>query len=433
MELIFSNLQVFISNFSNYINDNDFIFEKERYKIYFKKCIHYPDIINDISYIHNKLFLNQEFNLETHLHRLENIQFDEFINFSKFFLSNYKLEGFFYGNINPIQSLIIINKFSPKFLINNENFNINKENNLFSYIISGLKNIKQFYIFLYSFIYNFITGKIKTQNEDNFKSKNYFSLLSNYSNSIINLKIIDPLSLKKGSKIYYYHISKTKNATNAVLMKVLIAYNNYKNNALIKLLTTIISGEFFTEIRTKKQLGYIVHATEENFIGQISGIEFFVRSSYDKNIQILTENILEFWNKWFSFNSNYITENLFNIAKKSILKTLKNPVLIVTEEFSEFSYQIQTKKYDFYQNNKTIYFLKKLKYHEFLNWYKTIYENSNIFLYAIQSSNFNENDIINQQLSNYVPQNFTKFNPSDSLFNFKNITTYNQWNTYNEV
>lgn len=433
IEEIVSDLQVFVSNFLTYITNSDFLLEKESLITDIKSSISNPDIFDNISYIYNKLFLNQEYSLETQLSRLEMINFYEILHFSKFFLNNCRLEGFLLGNLNPIQSLRIIDKFSSAFLFRNGNSSTKSNANLISSIVSGYKKSAEYFSSFYSFLSGVSTKEIENQDQEYFKFQKHLkssSPILGSSNSIENLQIIDPLSLEKGSKIYYYYVSKSKSDINStVLMKVIVGYNNLKNYILTTILTSIISDEFFTEIRTIKQLGYIVNAKQEDISNHISGIKFLTTSS-NKNIQILTENILEFWNKWFSTQSNRITEVSFNTAKRSYIETLKNPLINMMEIFNEFSSEIETKTYDFNWRNSIINYADKLTYQEFFDWFKTIYNNSNIFLYAAQSANSEESDVLNN-LSNFIPQNFTKFNPTDSLFNHKNIRTYNQWNTYN--
>lgn len=243
-------------------------------------------------------------------------------------MSNYKLQGFLYGNLNPIQSLNMINKFSSKSLF--------QKNKLFSSATSGSKKTIKYFINLYSCLYNSFVRKIKNQDQEYFNLEKYLRSsqpLSNLYNSIEDLQIIVLVSLKKGSKIYYYYVSKSIVANNAVLMQVVVGYNIFKNYILTKILTWIISSEFFTEIRTEKQLGYLVETNEEDIFSHISRSSFYVISS-NKNIKILTENILEFWNKLFSLNLTRITEKSFNIAKESILNSFKDSVKVAMKHFS---------------------------------------------------------------------------------------------------
>ncbi|KAL5368428.1 hypothetical protein CPHLJ_5g5512 [Cryptosporidium parvum] len=373
--------------------------------------------------MYNKIILNQEFTLEKQLSRLEIIDFNEFIHFSKFFLSNYNLEGFFYGNINPIQSLKLINKLSSIYLLENDN--------LFLSIIYGSKKIIEYSSSFFYFLYKFFTGKIENQNNQLNSEKNLRnSLLSTKSsNSILNFQILDLFSLKKGSKIYYYKISK--NYDSAVLMQIITGYSNFKNYILTKILTSIISTLFFKEIGLEKQLGYTVRTQEEGKNSHLSGIYFYVVSNR-KNVKILAKNILQFWNELFYFNSTKIKETSFNTVKESILDTLNEPEIYATEKFFYFSSKIEDQTNDFNEKNKTIHFVRKLKYYQFLQWLKHIYKNSNIFLYAVQSP-YSEEKATLDYLSNYAPQNFTKFNCSDSLFNHKNIKTYSELKIHNEI
>ncbi|XP_665187.1 hypothetical protein [Cryptosporidium hominis TU502] len=184
-------------------------------------------------------------------------------------------------------------------------------------------------------------------------------------------------------------------------------------------------------MQIERQLGYVVEANYEDIVDHVSGINFNI-ASYSHNVETLTEGVLEFWNDWFSPDSNKITETLFNEARESFIQTMKEKTINIKDLFSHFSGKISTKTYDFDWKKNYIDYAEKLTYQNFLDWFKQIYNNSNLFMLAIQSPNSEESDIVNS-LSNYVPQDFTKISPPCWLFSHENIRTYNQWNVFNAI
>ncbi|WKS77176.1 peptidase'insulinase-like peptidase' [Cryptosporidium sp. 43IA8] len=433
IEEITSELKSFIQNFSTYITNNDFELQKEKFLIDFKGHILNPTIYSELIEMNNKLFFNQDYSLETRLSRLETINFEEFIKFSEFYLNNYKLEGFILGNLNPLQSINIVNAISTTSSLENGNSSVISNYNLLSILSTGVnKSVK-----LLRLLYSSITGIfISMDHED----QDYLNVQEHLrpspplpmSNSIRDFQKLDPLSLKKGTKIYSYYLSKSKISVNsAIFLRVSIGYDYMKNYILTNILISIISEEFFTEIRTKKQLGYVVSAKYDIIVDHIYGINFNVVSS-NKNIETLANNVLEFWDDWFYPDSNKITETLFNVAKESFIETLKEKIVNIKGLFSYFSREITTKTYDFDWKKNYIEYAEKLTYQYFLDWFKQIYDNSVLFMFAIQSPISEEKSVLDT-LSNFVPQNFTKLTPSDSLFSIENIRTYNQWNVFNAI
>ncbi|KAL5369782.1 peptidase'insulinase-like peptidase' [Cryptosporidium parvum] len=433
IEEITSELKSFIQNFSTYITNNDFELQKEKLAINFKGYILNPTIYSELIEMKNKLFFNQDYSLETRLSRLETINFEEFIKFSEFYLNNYKLEGFILGNLNPLQSINIVNTISTTSSLENGNSSVISNYNLLSILSTGVnKSVKLLRLLYSSIIDIFISMDHEDQDYLNVQEHLRPSPPLPMSNSIKNFQKLDPLSLKKGSKIYSYYASNQRTKIdNTVLLIVAIGYNHLKNYILTNILTKIISDEFFIEMQIERQLGYVVEAKYEDIVDHVSGINFNI-ASYSHNVETLTEGILEFWSDWFSPDSNKITEAIFIRAKESFIQTLETPILNIKDLFLQFSQEISTKTYNFNLTSNHIDFAEKLTYQYFLNWFKKIYKNSNLFMLAVQSTISEESDIVNS-LSNYVPQDFTKISPPCLLFSHENIRTYNQWDVFNAI
>ncbi|KAK9173740.1 insulinase like peptidase [Cryptosporidium meleagridis] len=292
IEEVTFKLKSFIQNFSTYTTKNDFELQKEKLTINLKGYILNPTIYSDLIEMKNKLFFNQDYSLETQLSRLETINFEELMKFTEFYLNNYKLEGFILGNLNPIQSVNIVNIISSTSLLENGNSSANSYYNLLSILSAGINKTRELFRLLYSSTNTFFTNM-------DFEDQDYLNVqehlrssppLPMLSNSIKNFQKLDPLSLKKGSKIYSYYTSNQKiKIDNTVLLIVAVGYNHLKNYVLTNILNSIISEEFFTEMQIEKQLGYVVGARYEDIVDHVSGISFTIISSNNHNIETLAE------------------------------------------------------------------------------------------------------------------------------------------------
>lgn len=433
MEDAISKVPEIMRNFTSYVTENEFDAFKEDMINSVKSSISNPQISRTVKLMESRLFFNQDFSPETELSQLESISFDEFTRFSNFYMKNPILDGFLLGNLNPLQSARIVDKFSSVFLTKDDSkLNTSSSSPASSWTGSLASSIRS----LISLIQSRVTGA----RDDGFlfdmdgikehlRSSPPLDIVGD-PDSLVNFQILDPLSLEMGSRIYYYHLSTSKYDENsAIIMKVAIGYKNLRTHILSTILSLIVSSNFFSEIRTEKQLGYVVDSKYSVMMNNISCIRFTVISS-NNNVQTLAENTLEFFDEWFSPDSKKITEALFEVAKQSLIDALKIPNNNIPEYFSEFISEITSKNYKFDMKADSIRTATNLTYADLLNWFRNVYNKSNIFMMAIQSSKLEDSNVLSS-LPNFVPKGFTKFTPSDSLFTHKNVRTYNQWKVFN--
>ncbi|KAF7456973.1 insulinase-like protease [Cryptosporidium felis] len=419
-----------LKDFTRNVTASDFNTIKESQLIYIKNSILNPQISDNYSYLKKKIFMNQDLSSESTLSQLESISFQDLVSFSNFFFGNFRLEGFICGNLTPLESAIILDDFTSTIsnvLLYSEPTNLNSISKWFEFqrAANYLRSL-------------FLLNKNSQITHEEISDPDLLSLPKHFRSlppipkgpeTPENLQIIDLLSIRRGSKFYYHHVSNSKTDVNsAVICNIAIGYSSTRNIVLTKILAAVISSHFFTEIRTEKQLGYIVSADYYNYYDHISGIRFLTVSS-NQNIKTLSENVLQFWEDWFSPNSNKISKSNFNSSKLSYLQTLRDPLISLGNVFSEYVNEIDTRKYGFQWRQETINLLEELTFEDFITWFRSIYHTSNHFLLSIQS----QISVDSQQLENlskYVPENFTELSLSDSLFDLEGIKTYNQWQVF---
>ena len=148
------------------------------------------------------------------------------------------------------------------------------------------------------------------------------------NNKLDNISINHPNPKEKSNCIsYYYHIGQFVG----------------KNIVLLYLLLSIVSQEFFNELRTKKQLGYLVRMTQTKIRDDYYIVQVI---QSDKMIQEIEDSINE-------FNRNIVT-----ILKRANLTThidtlkakLSEPDYNMTERINRYVPEILNREYMFNRN-----------------------------------------------------------------------------------
>lgn len=123
--------------------------------------------------------------------------------------------------------------------------------------------------------------------------------------------------------------------------------------AHMQLLTQILAPRFFNQLRTEKQLGYIVSA----FSMPMKNVEgsFFVIQSPGVSATILVDEI----NNFLVSNSSGLTEN-FAENKAALLAQLREPPLSLTEQSEKFWQSILLNDYDFVRQQELINAVNKI-------------------------------------------------------------------------
>ncbi|KAH8739923.1 insulinase like peptidase [Cryptosporidium ryanae] len=392
-----------------------------------------PEIGDEYSRMLSKFDFNQNLSPEAKLKELSSLDFQEFIEFSDLLLNTSKVNGFVFGNIDPKAVVDILDYFF-KTLYTGKSRRTTSNNDLgfvtqFDFFFSMWDKFRS----LYTNLMDYFGYKEPQISEylyipDHLRSELY---INNSTETLENLQVLDVVSLPKKSKYYIFKISESKiDINSAIILNVYVDYKSMRSFLLTNILVSIISDHFFAELRTDKQLGYIVYSTYRTLVGHISGFSFVVVSS-NKNVDVLSENVLEFWEKWFFSSSNLITEEMFNVSRLSYIEYLKDKLTSFSDVSAEYSDTIQRKEYDFEWRRKSTQFLQDLSFDEFIDWYRQIYDNSNRVMFAIQSPNSVDKSDELKRLEEFVPHEFTKLNETKSLFTLDGVRAFNQMKMFN--
>jgi secreted Zn-dependent insulinase-like peptidase len=116
--------------------------------------------------------------------------------------------------------------------------------------------------------------------------------------------------------------------------------------AKLLILRKLISEPAFNQLRTKKQMGYIVSLGSGDYgrgLNSIGGIELKILSKRFSPFEMEKEVetfFIDQYNHFFQNASTAIAEGDFQLLKESIVTTLKDPMNSLVEEGSQFYTQI---------------------------------------------------------------------------------------------
>jgi len=140
--------------------------------------------------------------------------------------------------------------------------------------------------------------------------------------------------------------------------------DSLKEEASIILLKQLIRSDFFHELRTKKQLGYIVAVVDQK-VDRIPGIGLLIQSPEASVIRMgqeIDNFLLDFFDKLKTMNK----ENFYK-QKESVLLRLREKPKNLVESLSRFWGCIITRNYTFDRREKLIFALQKISHKDILN------------------------------------------------------------------
>ena len=133
------------------------------------------------------------------------------------------------------------------------------------------------------------------------------------------------------------------------------------------LLKDIISRWYFDDLRTNKQLGYVVYATQAK-IGKTSGIRFMVQSPNTSLKGIMQHNERFFAESLQKLSA--LSETEFNQFKESLLNKLERKPESLSQEFENFSFDYARGNQQFDRKEKLIQAVKNLMKNDILAFYQ---------------------------------------------------------------
>jgi secreted Zn-dependent insulinase-like peptidase len=130
-----------------------------------------------------------------------------------------------------------------------------------------------------------------------------------------------------------------------------------------------MGSDFFHELRTKKQLGYIVAVVNQK-VDRIPGVSLLVQSpeaSVIRMSQEIDNFLLDFFDKL-----KIMTEEDFLKQKESVLLRLQEKPKNLLESLSRFWQCIITRNYTFDRREKLIFALQRISHKEILNTFNSL-------------------------------------------------------------
>ncbi|EEA08568.1 peptidase M16 inactive domain-containing protein, partial [Cryptosporidium muris RN66] len=383
------------------------------------------------------------------LEELNNVKYQDIIHFSKI-ISNYsKLEGIIIGNYTPRYSITIIKKFLE--IIGNINYsnqipdmNFTSDINLLKYrekqnldelsnntLLNKSGQIEE------NMNTNQITNISANIHMENHLLDNNILNSTNVKNTLISTKtsnnklsnfvnmyeVLDMFSLPERYKNSYYFNKCTdpEDINSAVTLTLPIPEYTETNMSLLTLVHILFNEKFFSDLRTKQQLGYIVNSSPSNVGDQVLCYIFIIQSSqYD--VKYITERILDFHEN--KFNIHNIDIESFELARKSIISQLKIPPRSLGNLGKMYVSEIVMKRFNFNWKEIRINYLQNLKYEEFIEWFNKTFSNSPKLITTVQSQNISEEKLSIDEIENYIPNGFIKLNDTQELFKLENIKTF---------
>ncbi len=144
-------------------------------------------------------------------------------------------------------------------------------------------------------------------------------------------------------------------------------YDELAGEVRAMLLKDIISRWYFDDLRTNKQLGYVVYATQAK-VGKTSGIRFMVQSPNTSPKGIMQHN-----ERFFAESLQKLTalsESEFDQFKESLLNKLERKPESLSQEFENFSFDYARGNQQFDRKEKLMQAVKNLTKNDILAFYQ---------------------------------------------------------------
>lgn len=279
----------------------------------------------------------------------EDEDFSDFSEFVANYLNSTYIHWLVQGHIDPLNALEIVKYFSSK-IQKQENFSAFKfqENN---------KNEEFEY-------------ELLKENENHSMKNGINSKVFNKNNSIGN----EMAKYKPGN--HYYHSFNSideKNENSAIISYFLLGKLNIKQKCICLLLQTMLSDEFFDDLRTQQCLGYSVSFYLNSFV-KIDAFCCLVESSV-KPPEYITNRITKFLHENNPKNEKNDEEykDDFKKYKASIINDLKKKDYILINEFERNYHEISSREYAFEKNIERVKIIEKLTLDEVAKFYEEVF------------------------------------------------------------
>ncbi|MDD0824051.1 pitrilysin [Mannheimia sp. AT1] len=178
-------------------------------------------------------------------------------------------------------------------------------------------------------------------------------------------------------------IKNVPNEDNALIMAFMPnGYAELEGVVRARLLRDIISRWYFNDLRTDKQLGYVVYATN-NLIGKTSGIQFMVQSPNTTPAGILEHN-KRFFSESMERLQN-LSEDEFAKYRASLVERLQYKPESLSEEFAEFGSDFSRNNAKFDRLQQVIDLTKGLTKADIVEFYRKAVIEQSGFVFVSQA------------------------------------------------
>jgi len=218
-------------------------------------------------------------------------------------------------------------------------------------------------------------------------------LLKKRSNRLPQLaKILRSENKDNKSWIYYYPLEHNDRAVE-LYVQALAPYAD--DSAHMKLITQILAPEFFNQLRTEKQLGYVVSV----FPMAIRTVEASFFAVQSPNVSATT--IVDEINNFLGSASAKLTDN-FVENKAALLAELREPPLSLTEQSEIFWQSILLNDYEFKRQQELISAVNKITPESIRKYYEAAFLQKNRRLWLSTEKLENQKDFeIIQNVAEY--------------------------------
>ncbi|OOR98322.1 pitrilysin [Haemophilus paracuniculus] len=164
------------------------------------------------------------------------------------------------------------------------------------------------------------------------------------------------------------YIKNVPHEDNALVVNLMAkGYEEFAGMAQARLLRDMLGRWYFDDLRTQKQLGYVVYATNA-MIGKTAGLKFAVQSPNATPAAIMAEN-QRFWAESLA-KLQALSEPEFEQYKASLLEKLQRKPESLAEEFEDYLADFGEKNVKFDRLQKLIEQLKNLTKAELIKFYQ---------------------------------------------------------------
>ena len=208
--------------------------------------------------------------------------------------------------------------------------------------------------------YNNIIERLLKSNSKIYQYGNYDRLYNEYIERYINKKgvfKIGKVNLELNDKIFS-NLNKEE-SDKSIHIYFNMGENNLRNNVITNIIESILGNEYFDEIRTRRQLGYLT-----SLISMDYNNELFIVERLQNNIEI--EKSLESLKEFNKNIVNIVNEKRFMIEKKNYIKSLEEGDNRFIERYNKDSYEIISNRLEFDRERKLIEECKSVEYKDIL-------------------------------------------------------------------